>query len=153
MISSLTMFYPKHSVCLPYIEAINELKKEPFGVYLEFIDPRNNSLIQKLFPFFYEPLNTYGLKGRCLITEWQGLPVYIPSDLNLYIRQQQGTDRSYIEFRQHLGFLSGGRFVTKEVRVEVGINFRLGTQFDSEFLPLLLRSGHEYLAGKVAGVA
>ncbi|EOC0011681.1 hypothetical protein ACI0X9_003368 [Cronobacter turicensis] len=153
MIHSLKLFYSQSSVSLTYLDAIHELKKAPFGVFLSFVDPRTNVLVEKLFPFFYQPHNTYGLKGRCLITEWNGIYLYIPSDLNVYIRAQQLQDRSMIEFRQGISFLSEGRFITKETSVEVSTNFRLGVMFDKSFHSLLSRSGHECCINKVAGVA
>lgn len=147
MAGTLTLYKNQHSVTLPYLEAANELRKAPFGVYLEFIDPRTNTLVQKLFPFFYQPLETYGVKGRCLITEYQGMPIYIPSDLQIYINQQQKQNTSMIIFNSSTGILSGGVFITKNIIVDVGVNFRLGCDFDISFGSLLSRSGHNHLCG------
>ncbi|PHM72263.1 hypothetical protein [Xenorhabdus sp. KJ12.1] len=122
MNNSLKMFYPQHSITLRYLEAVKLLKTAPFGVFLSFIDPRTDTLVQKVFPFFYDPLHTYSLKGRCFISEWGGLQLYIPSDLNWYIKTQRELKLGLRKFRQCVNFLSCGRFVTKDIDEEVGVD-------------------------------
>ncbi|MDA5147819.1 hypothetical protein PG931_00780 [Klebsiella pneumoniae] len=146
MSNSIKLFYPQKSETLPHLEAIELLKAAPFGVFLAFIDPRTDTYVQNVFPFFYAPVDTYGLKGRCFISEWHGLNIYIPADLGWYIDGQQNLRQSTKIFRQELGYLCAGRFVTKPVSVEVSVNIRVGVEFDVAFLPLLSRSGH----GKIA---
>lgn len=150
MSNNIKLFYPQKSETLPYLEAVKLLKMAPFGVFLAFIDPRTNTYVQKVFPFFYEPLNTYGLKGRCFISAWDGLNLYIPADLGWYIEGQQILRHSTKVFRQELGYLCAGRFVSKSVEVEVSVNIRVGIEFDAEFLSLLSRSGHGKLVTAVA---
>ncbi|HCL5581019.1 TPA: hypothetical protein N2N40_002447 [Citrobacter freundii] len=151
MINDIKLFYPQKSETLPRLEASELLKTAPFGVFLAFIDPRTSTYVQHVFPFFYDPVNTYGLKGRCFISEWDGLNLYIPADLGWYIDGQQNPRYCTKVFRQELGYLCAGRFVTKAVSVEVSVNIRVGIEFDVVFLPLLSRSGHGRLATAAAG--
>lgn len=153
MINSLKLFYPQHSVSLPYLDAVELLKKAPFGVFLSFVDPRTDTLVQKMFPFFYQPVDTYGLKGRCFVTEWEGLHLYIPADLNWYMRGQQNLQSGSQMFRQDLSFLAAGRFVAVDTNVEVGMNIRVDIPFDDDFLPLLSVSGYAHLASGISGAA
>lgn len=141
MNNALKLYYPQESTTLPILEAIKLLKTAPFGVQLSFIDPRTNTYIDEMFPFFYEPLDTYGFKGRCFISEWNGLSLYIPADISWFINAQSEDVYRKI-FRQDMGYLSAGRFVTKSVKVEVSVNIRVGVEFGPVFHPLLSRSGH-----------
>ncbi|MDE9483961.1 hypothetical protein KKJ06_20535 [Xenorhabdus bovienii] len=120
-------------------------------MFLSFIDPRTYAYVQKTFPFFYDPLHTYGPQEHCLISEWDGLNLYIPADLSWFIDVQQNSRYGSKVFRQDSSYLSGSRFVTKNIDVEVSVNIRIGIDFDMAFLPLLSRSGHDHLAIAVAG--
>lgn len=151
MSNDIKLFYPQKSETLPRFEASDLLKTAPFGLFLAFIDPRTDTYVQKVFPFFYDPVNAYGIKGRCFISEWDGLNLYVPADLGWYIDGQQNSHNSTKVFRQELGYLCAGRFVTKTVSVEVSVNIRIGIEFDVAFLPLLSRSGHGNLATASAG--
>ncbi|MEX5881879.1 hypothetical protein AB6G95_19375 [Proteus vulgaris] len=149
MTNTIRLNYPQHVVSLPMLEAIEVLKSGPFGVFLTFNDPRTGALVQKLFPFFYRPHNTYGLKGRCFVSEWLGLPVYIPSDLSLFIEGQQDLNCQTRFLMQEGGFLSAGDYKNKTFRLEFLTNIRVDTPFDTDFLELLSRSGHGHLATDV----
>lgn len=136
---------------LPPLEAVRRLKEAPFGVFLSFIDPRTNTYIDKTFPFFYESVNTYGLKGRCFVSAWNGMNLYIPADLDWFIEGQQSDSGSTKVFLQDLGFLYAGSFVNKPVKIEVSTYIRVGVEFDIAFLPLLSPSGHGGLATLIEG--
>ena len=149
MTKTIRLNYPQHAVTLPTLEAVEVLKSGPFGVFLTFTDPRTGALVQKLFPFFYRAHHTYGLKGRCFISEWHGLPLYIPSDLNFFIEGQQDQHCQTRYLMQDGGFLSGGDYQSKTFRLEYLTNIRVDTTFDTAFLDLLSRSGHGHLATDV----
>lgn len=152
MTNALCLNYPQHAVSLPMMQAIEVLKSGPFGVFLTFNDPRTGVLVQKLFPFFYSPHDTFSLKGRCFVSEWHGLPVYIPSDLNLFIEGQQDQHCQTRYLMQNSGFLSGGDYQNRIFRLEFLTNIRVDTTFDTAFLDLLSRSGHWHLATDVTPV-
>ncbi len=149
MTNSLRLNYPQHAESLPMMRAIEVLKSGPFGVFLTFNDPRTGALVQKLFPFFYSPHDTFSMKGRCFVSEWHGLPVYIPSDLNLFIEGQQDQRCQTRYLMQNSGFLSGGDYQNRMFRLEFLTNISVDTTFDTAFLDLLSRSGHGHLATDV----
>lgn len=140
MVDGIKIYNNEDSLFFPRAEAIRELRKAPFGVFLEFIDPRCNSLVQKLFPFFFEPLHTYGMKSKCLITEYKGMYIYIPSDLRVYSEQQEKSDGYFIKFNFSTGILTGGIFQTHNVNIKICVNFRLACSFEECFTDYLSRS-------------
>ncbi len=143
MNNNIELFYPHRSVILPVSEAIDLLKAAPFGVELTFIDPRTNNLVQKLFPFFYELYEPSSQKSHFFLSEWDGLYISIPADLDWYIEGQKNIAIQVQPVFNELRYLSAGKFHTKSVHMEVSTNIRVGTTFDIQFLTLLKRSGHE----------
>lgn len=144
---SIKLFTAQHSETLPFLDAIERLKKSPFGVFLSFVDPRTDTYIQKLFPFFYKPHNTYGATGNCFITEWEGLAIYVPADIR-WLTGDSFTSRPVKDrkvFPQMHGIVSGGEYVNYNINVEVGNAIRIDVLFDPVFRSLLSRSGHEHL--------
>lgn len=59
-----------HAKWMDFKKVLGEL---PFGVFLEFVDPRNGKLVQQLFPFWCKPQKTYKPMGNVFMTHWQGL--------------------------------------------------------------------------------
>ena len=123
-------------------EAKNILKQGPFGVFLEFMHPFTKSLVQKSFPFYYESVNTFNVNGKCFVSEYEGMRIYIPSDLDIYIKQQNKPKGYSFEFISSTGILTNGVFTTHNIIITVYAYFRIGCEFEECFAPYLTRSSH-----------
>ncbi|ELI9034890.1 hypothetical protein EX227_13025 [Providencia rettgeri] len=108
------------------------LSESPFGVFLEFVDPRNGKLVQQLFPFWCKPQKTYKPMGNVFMTQWQGLTLTIPSDVDWWIKaQSNGIGMRRID--QRVQFLKHGEYVEVNLRVEMATIIRINPEFSPEF--------------------
>lgn len=145
--NTITLYTKDQTLTLPFLDAVKRLKQAPFGVFLSFVDPRSGSYIQKLFPFFYKPHQTFGISGICFVSEWLGMPLYVPADI-AWLTDDSHTRKSVRErkiYPQIHSVLTGGEYISHTITVEVGYAVRVDVSFDEEFSDLLNLSGHQHL--------
>ncbi|MEI9534920.1 MULTISPECIES: hypothetical protein [Morganellaceae] len=108
------------------------LSESPFGVFLEFIDPRDGVLVQHLFPFWCKPQKTYKPMGNVFMTQWQGLTLTIPSDFDWWI-QAQSSGIGMRRIDQKVQFVKRGEYVEVNLKVEMAAVIRINPEFSPEF--------------------
>lgn len=72
-------------------EAMAELKRhKSFTVFLQFLDPRTDCLVQKNFVFYPKPhvWHSGSWFNRCFVTDDAGLSLRIPADLSWWAEHQ-----------------------------------------------------------------
>lgn len=108
------------------------LGESPFGVFLEFVDPRNGALVQLMFPFWCKPQKTYKPMGNVFMTQWHGLTLTIPSDFDWWVQaQSNGIGMRRID--QKVQFLKHGEYVEVNLKVEMATVIRVNPVFSPEF--------------------
>lgn len=108
------------------------LSESPFGVFLEFTDPRNGTLVQHLFPFWCKPLKTYKPMGNVFMTQWQGLTLTIPSDFDWWV-QAQSSGIGMRRIDQKVQFVKRGEYVEVNLKVVMATVIRINPEFSPEF--------------------
>lgn len=108
------MIYRNNSIKkIPTSDALDELiKGKSFSLFLEFIDPRIDYLVQDYFTFYPKP--QFSNRGRCFIAEYNGLSLKIPSDLKWWSEKQ---NLSWIKIKQETVILIEGEY--KPIKFEV----------------------------------
>ena len=122
----ITLYTKDDLMRLDLIKA-NKLLKERgyFHVWLSFVDPRTDCLVQDYFCFYPKPQPSYA--GGGVIAEHKGLTLRIPYDLSWYAKHQKQGGRA--EVRWDVTVMIKGEYVRKVLKIEVQSNIRL---FDSE---------------------
>tara|TARA_Y100000780_G_C13695637_1_gene421676 strand:+ start:22926 stop:23336 length:411 start_codon:yes stop_codon:yes gene_type:complete len=107
-------------------DAYEMLKRRGFfHVFLSFVDPRTDSLVEDYFCFYPKPQPSYA--GGGFIADHNGLVLRIPSDLRWYAEKQETFNG--VERNEKVTLLVRGEYVTKPIRIRVQPNIRL---FDNE---------------------
>ncbi|HDT4952774.1 TPA: hypothetical protein QHR73_002053 [Morganella morganii subsp. morganii] len=107
------------------------LSQAPFGVFLEFTDPRTNTLIQKEFPFWCKPQKTFKPMGNVFFTQWRGLALTIPADFDWWVMTQSVSTYSR-RIDQKVQFIKEGEYVDVQLRVEMMGFIRMDPVFSPE---------------------
>lgn len=89
------------------LEAYAELKRQgTFSVFLSFIDPRTDCLVEGNFQFYPNPVKTYSNMGVCYLTEHLGLTLKIPSSMEWWATHEKSTFHN-----QDITYLKEGEYV------------------------------------------
>ncbi len=119
--NKITIYYPSSLERFSAPDAFEVLKaKGQFEVFLEFIDPRTDCLVQKTFTFFPKPQVT--TMGRCFIAEHNGLILRIPSDMEWWEAHSDGLP---VQVRQKVTLLVQGEFKGVEFDLRVSPSIRV----------------------------
>lgn len=124
----LTVYGPRSVMRLPASEAMSVLKEHgSFKVYLEFINPRTDCLVQKRFEFYPDP-QTSPSKGWWFLAEHEGITLRIPADMEWFAKH----DRRMVVVPQKTSLLKQGRYVQVQFDLDVHASLRV----DSEVGPV-----------------
>lgn len=114
------IYGPDSMKTIPTSDALDELiKGTSFTVFLEFIDPRIDSLVQEDFTFYPKPLMTS--QGRCFIAEHIGLSLKIPSDCRWWSGKQ---NQAFVKIKQKTVILIEGEYKPITFDVTSSTSFR-----------------------------
>lgn len=122
----ITLFTKDSLMKMDTISAYTLLKERGyFHVFLSFVDPRTDSLVEDYFCFYPKPQPTYA--GGGVIAQHNGLTLRIPYDLNWYAENQKQFGGA--EIKNDVTVLIKGEYVKKTINLRVQANIRL---FDNE---------------------
>lgn len=118
---TITLYYDDSLKRLSEQEALQELKDQGrFQVFVSFINPKTNCLVDGLVTFHPKPQITP--MGRCFMAECEGFLLRIPSDLGWWIKKQKQTGVKVI---QKTAILVEGEFVNVEFDLEILPHIRI----------------------------
>ncbi|MFV4798114.1 MULTISPECIES: hypothetical protein [Enterobacteriaceae] len=108
------------------LEAYAELKRQgTFSVFLSFIDPRTDCLVEGNFQFYPNPVKTYSNMGVCYLTEHLGLTLKIPSSMEWWATHEKSTFHN-----QDITYLKEGEYVKATIKLEIGSRIRVPNAFE-----------------------
>lgn len=112
----LTFYKPQSLYRVPLTDAFEEIKRlGRFKLFLQFIDPRTDQLVEGYFEFFPKPQPSYS--GRGFIASHQGLTLRVPSSMDWYFRWR---DAGMQQLPQKCGCIVEGEYRD--------LDFKLGVQ-------------------------
>ncbi|EHM1651402.1 hypothetical protein KDR40_001569 [Salmonella enterica subsp. enterica serovar Saintpaul] len=122
----VTLFSNDASKRFTILEAYTELKRQgTFSVFLSFVDPRTNCLVEGCFQFYPKPVKTYSNMGVCYLTEHLGLTLKIPADMEWWATHEMPTFH-----KQDITYLKEGEYANATIKLEIGSPIRVPNAFD-----------------------
>lgn len=122
----ITLFTKDSMLTLNLNEAYELIKERGFfHVFLSFVDPRTDCLVQDYFCFYPKPQPSYA--GGGVIADFKGLTLRIPYDLKWYAEKQRLAGSHKV--KRDVTVLKRGEYVKANVVIDVTVNIRL---FDTE---------------------
>lgn len=118
----VTLYFPESLARLSLTEAFAELELHgEFKVFLSFIDPKTDSLVQDHFTFY--PNVQIGPRGRCFIAEYNGFTLRIPANMEWW---QHNAQAGRCVVRQHTTIFQRGEYVNVEFDLDITTSIRIG---------------------------
>lgn len=106
---------------VPLNNALDELiKGNCFTMFLEFIDPRIDTLVQGNFTFY--PKTQVTNRGRCFLAEHVGLSLKIPSDLSWWSENQN--IKQWVKIVQDTVILVKGEYKAVQFELTSSTSFK-----------------------------
>lgn len=123
----VTLFSNDSLARFTILEAYAELRRQgSFTVFLSFIDPRTNSLVEGNFQFYPKPVNTYSYMGKCYLAEHNGLSLKIPSSMEWWASHDHSTIH-----KQDITYLKEGEYVKATISLEIFARIRVPNPFET----------------------
>ncbi|MCG9576636.1 hypothetical protein L1D14_10345, partial [Vibrio tubiashii] len=125
--SKIVAIYTEQSVeRLDILSAHKRLREiGEFKVFLEFVDPRTDCLVQDYFTFY--PVRQQTFKhGYCYLAEHQGLSLHIPSDLEWYA-DKQAIGKGIQCVSREVSILQKGSYINVKFNLGISPSIRINT--------------------------
>lgn len=122
--SSVETFTPEEAM-----EELNKIGK--FQVFLQFINPKTDCLVQQPFTFYPKPHKHPHAGGSCFIAMHDELVLRIPADMSWYA-EKQGEGSMPVTVGQYTCYLHEGEFINTQFDIKVDPNLRVNNIFETQ---------------------